>query len=248
MTGKSRNLPKPSPLVLCGNDLPWVESATHLGHELNESGSMDHDALIKRAQFVQKSVEIRSMFHWAAPADVITALKTYCSSFYGSMLWDLSGASAKQVFTAWDVAVKLVWDCPRATRTFLLQQVLSCGLSSAKTDVLCRYSKFFNSLRNSVSMEVRVLCNLVAKDLQSTTAKNVKLIEDLTNHQDICTATQESIREALITSERVTVSPQDEWRTPYLSSLLSQYQEAKSISDDGLMEYLNSLICSLAIG
>ena len=59
-------------------------------------------------------------------------------------------------------------------------------------------------------MEVRVLCNLVAKDLQSTTAKNVKLIEDLTNHQDICTATQESIREALITSERVTVSPQDE--------------------------------------
>ena len=82
---------------------------------------MDHDAVVKRAKFIEQSVEVRNMFEWAAPVDVLVALQTYCSSFYGAMLWDLSGEKAGQVFSAWDTAVKLTWSCPRWTRTFLLQ-------------------------------------------------------------------------------------------------------------------------------
>ena len=81
VVGKRRGLAKPSPLTLCGDSLPWVESAVHLGHELHESGLMDHDAVVKRAQFIDNSVEVRMMFEWAAPAEVRTALKTYCSDF-----------------------------------------------------------------------------------------------------------------------------------------------------------------------
>ena len=94
------------------------------------------------------------------------------------MLWDLGGDKAAQVFSAWNTAVKLTWSCPRWTRTFLLQQVLSCGFTSARTDVLSRYGKFFKGLRTSVSDEVRVLFNFVARDLQSTTAKNIKLLKE----------------------------------------------------------------------
>jgi hypothetical protein len=50
---------------------------------------MDHDVVVKRAQFIDKSVEVRTMFEWAAPAEVLQAMKTYCSDLYGSMLWDL---------------------------------------------------------------------------------------------------------------------------------------------------------------
>ena len=110
---------------------------------------MEHDATVKKAQFIQKSVEVRTMFSWAPPHEILTALKTYCSSFYGSMLWDLGGSAAKQVYTSWDVAVKFSWECPRETRTFLLQQVLRCGQTSAKTDIICRYPKFFRGLRRS---------------------------------------------------------------------------------------------------
>ena len=134
---------KPSPLTLCGHQLPWVQSAIHLGHELHESGLMDHDAVVKRANFIDKSVEVRNMFDWAAPAEVLQALKYYCSAFYGSMLWDLGGDKASQMYSAWDTAVKLAWSCPRWTRTFLLQQVLASGMTSARTDILGRYGKFF---------------------------------------------------------------------------------------------------------
>ena len=162
VVGKRRGLTKPSPLMLCGHQLPWVSSASHLGHELHESGLMEHDVIVKRAQFIDKSVEVRNMFELAAPAEVLVALKTYCSDFYGSMLWDLGSEKASQVFNAWDTAVKLTWSCPRWTRTFLLQQVLACGMSSAKTDILGRYGKFCRGLRTSVCQEVRVMFNLVA--------------------------------------------------------------------------------------
>ena len=80
---------------------------------------MDHDVVVKRAQFIDRSVEVRKMFEWEAPTEVLTALKTYCSDFYGSMLRELGGAKAAQVCSAWDTAVKLAWSCPRST--FLLQ-------------------------------------------------------------------------------------------------------------------------------
>ena len=127
---------KPAPLILGGRELPWVATASHLGHELHESGNMEHDAKVKRAEFIDKSVEIRETFKFASPVEVLQALKIYCSSFYGSMLWDLTGNGASQVFNAWNMAIKLTWDCPRETRNYLVQQVLSCDMTSARTDIM----------------------------------------------------------------------------------------------------------------
>ena len=57
VVGKKHGLRKPSPLMLCGHQLPWVESAVHLGHVLHQSGTMEHDTVVKRAQFIEKSSE-----------------------------------------------------------------------------------------------------------------------------------------------------------------------------------------------
>ena len=145
MVGNRKNLVKPDPLMLAGRELPWVQTATHLGHELHESGKMEHDAKIKRAEFIDKSVEVRETFKFASPVEILRALKIYCSSFYGSMLWDFTGDGACQVFNAWTTAVKLSWDCPRDTRTYLVQQVLACDQTSARADALTRYGKFFKA-------------------------------------------------------------------------------------------------------
>ena len=42
MTGKRlRRIPNPANLCLFGVELPWVGSATHLGHELHQDTNMD---------------------------------------------------------------------------------------------------------------------------------------------------------------------------------------------------------------
>ena len=37
--------------------------------------------VVKRAQFIDKSVEVRNMFKWAAPAEVLVALKHIAQTF-----------------------------------------------------------------------------------------------------------------------------------------------------------------------
>ena len=71
VSGQARNLSKPDPLTLCGRDLPWVTTATHLGHELHESGTMEHDSLVKRAVFIRNSTEVREVFGFANPVEVL---------------------------------------------------------------------------------------------------------------------------------------------------------------------------------
>ena len=41
--GRARARQKPVNLMLDGKQLPWVESAVHLGHILHQSGNMDKD-------------------------------------------------------------------------------------------------------------------------------------------------------------------------------------------------------------
>ena len=50
---------KQSPLKLYGVELPWVKSANHLGNELCKDGTMCTDVKIKRAAFIDRSVQLR---------------------------------------------------------------------------------------------------------------------------------------------------------------------------------------------
>ena len=80
----------PVPFMLDGKLLPWLASATHIGHELHESGSMDLDTKMKKAEFIGKSTEIRETFNFASPVEVLKAVKLFAGDLYGAMLWDLS--------------------------------------------------------------------------------------------------------------------------------------------------------------
>ena len=176
-----RNLEKPAPHTLCGRELPWVNQADHLGNMLTVQGDMEQDAAVKRAQFISSSVQIREVFKFAAPAEVLKSMKIYSNSFYGSCLWDLAGVKAKQVYTAWNHTVRLIWGCLLWTRTYFVQQLFCCGHTSAKLDILLRYVNFFHIFRFSASHEVQVLCRYLARDVQSVTANNLQLVKDISH-------------------------------------------------------------------
>jgi len=83
---------------------------------------------------------------------------------------------ATQYFNTWNTCVKLAWGLPRNTHTYFLDY-LSGGLVSARVDILGRYLGFYRSLLSSPSREVTILARIVAKDIRSTTAKNLRLLE-----------------------------------------------------------------------
>ena len=72
MVGKIRGgqIKYPVPLKLFGSQLPWVQSATHLGHILHENCTMEDDARSKRMKFISESTDVREMFLGSSSAGV----------------------------------------------------------------------------------------------------------------------------------------------------------------------------------
>ena len=83
MVGNKREMAKPAPLQLCGKILQWVESATHLGHTLHASGSMEQDAKVSRARYIDQTVEVRQSFAFASRVEVYTTLPATMVPCYG---------------------------------------------------------------------------------------------------------------------------------------------------------------------
>ena len=214
--GRMANVQYPAPVKLDGKDLPWVTSAEHLGHTLHQLGTMDQDCKIKRAKFINKSVEIREQLAFAYPEQVMKAVQVFCCDAYGSMLWQLNSESAEQYFKSWNTSVKLIYDVPRSTFTYLVEGYFAKGFVSLRNQVISRYSNFFQKLLNSPSREVRLLAHIVSRDPASVTAKNIKYIQELTK-LSVWDFAPWKIKEALPVK---TVPENEMWRLRLLGHLL----------------------------
>ena len=88
----------PDPVKLDGQDLPWVESAAHLGHTLHQITNMEKDCQKARARFIDKTVQLREELSFANADQILKAVQVLCSDAYGSMLWRLGSDTSEQFF------------------------------------------------------------------------------------------------------------------------------------------------------
>ena len=127
---------------------------------------------------------------------------------------------ASQYFRVWSTNIKLAWRVTRATRTCFLDY-LSGNLITVRRDITARYAGFFRNLLSSPSREVQLLANIVKADIRSTTASNLRFLEDssggLTWKDSVI-----KIKESLKTLEASVVPPEDKWRLPYVGKLLEK--------------------------
>ena len=137
----------PTNLQLDGKDLPWVATASHLGHEMHQSCSMDHDVKVKRAIFIGSSVDIREKFGFAKPEQILKAVRIYSLYLYGGMLWDFTSERTSQFCKAWNTCIKLAYDLPRNTKTFIVDNYLAINFDSVMKELFSRYVNFVKSLQ-----------------------------------------------------------------------------------------------------
>ena len=241
MCGKKANVTYPAPLYLKGTPLPWVKTATHLGHELHQDCNMEHDVKVKRAQFINNCVEIRDIFSFAEPGEILRAVRVYAGHHYGSMLWDLDGEMCGQYCRSWSTCVKLTHSVPRSTHTYLVDHVLASGFLPIKTELMARYGNFYNSLCSSKSSEVRFMSSFVVKDIRSTTAKNLATIRRESGFKSL-TVPSTAVRQHVPLTE---VPVNQDWRLGLLVKLLSQRREAEnSLIDTTLISSIIDSLCS----
>ena len=238
---------KPVPLQLCGRALPWVARAEHLGHALSEDGTMKRDACEKRAQFIDSSVKIRESFNFAHPIEQLNAIEKYCTSIYGSNLYNFNKEEFGMICSAWRTSVKLAWGVHRGCRTYLLQQVLAPEVTSLRVNLLLRYRTFFRSLLESPSPEIQVAVRLAARDVRCSVGSNLALIRKESGGLDPWTSSPGQLKAALLKAEIVPVPAEDAWRIPYLRRLLTERTTHFYNGDTQEEERVQSLIDSLVV-
>ena len=209
---------KPVNLRLYGVDLPFVKSANHLGHQLSESCTMDLDIRTRKARFIGDSTDVREMFSFAQPNQIITAVKTYCCSMHNCMTWPLYSDMARQFYNCWNTCVKLAWDVDRGTKTFLVENLLAGGLPSMRASILACYGKFYQSVRHSPALEIRTLACIAAADIRSTTGAN---LHNITKEYSIDPRENIAKCKQTILERRVPVPDMDRWRIPCLTKYLA---------------------------
>ena len=234
----------PPPPLVWKNPIFFLRlpSATHLGHELNVDGKMEFDAKMKKFKFIENTTEVRETFSFAHPVEIIHAMKVYCCDHYGSVLWNLNGKMANQVFRVWDTAVKLAWGILRQAHSYFLDS-LSGWVISARSDVLSRYAGFISKLKCSASSEVTILANIMSRDLRLNTGRNVRLVE-MESGLDLLSTSKFQIRQKLRETKRI-IPETSAWRVPYLSKLLEQKQEHYYAGESS--DQITCLIDSLCI-
>ena len=202
---------------------------------------MQHDIKTKRAAFINISTDIRDTFSFAHPDQILKATNLYCYHLYGAMLWDFSSDMCGQFCRSWNTTVKLAWDVPRGTHTYFVNHLLGASHKSVEEQLYQRYVKFFKKLRTSKSDKIQLLVNIVARDIRSTTGKNLHHISRLTG-LDPWDVNEETIKMSLV---RDPVPEEEMWRFPLLSQYLKQRREMEVNMEN--TDVISDLIESLCV-
>ena len=87
-------------------------------------------------------------------------LRSYCSDFYGSVLWELAHPSVEDVCITWRRGLKWVWELPTRTHSSLVAPL--CGLLPLRFELACRCSTFIVKCLNSSNRLLNVWTVLTA--------------------------------------------------------------------------------------
>ena len=104
-------------------------------------------------------------------------MEKYCTTVYGSNLWDLGSLESCMMVNAWHTGHKLAWDVPRGCRSYLVQEVLAPHVKSLQANLFLCEICFFRALLDSPSHKVTVVTLLAARDLRSNLASRIKPAE-----------------------------------------------------------------------
>ena len=131
------------------------------------------------------------------------------------------------------------------THRYFFDQLLSCGHSSVRTDILARYTRFIKGLQASPSMEVAVMFGVAQRDIRTVTGSNISLIRQETGLDPVSSSPWD-VKKRLL--ENVASAPDtDGWRLGYLAKLLIDRGEASYRVEDSAVLRLTGLIDSLCI-
>ena len=109
-----------------GNHIEFVESWNHLGHTLYVNLDDSSDILKRRSSLVAQANDVLCYFGNLAVVTKLKLFLAYCSSLYGSQLWDIQYDNVEALCLSWRKALRRLWNLPAQTHCDLLYRICNC--------------------------------------------------------------------------------------------------------------------------
>ena len=229
-----------SPIILNSDPLPWVTDVKHLGNIMQCENSMKKDIAMKRGKFIAKVNSILQELHFADPAILVKLLQVYCTSFYGSCLWNIYSAEVDRLYRSWNVSVRNIFQVPYTTHRYLVQPLSDCP--HPKTMLSTRFIKFMQSLVSSTKSSISYLARLVRYDNRTLAGKTVSRLSRECNIDKVSLTASSVSR-----SVRYFPVPEEElWRIDIMKELLNVNRNYLTINDFKNMEtnHMMNFLCT----
>jgi hypothetical protein len=139
--------------VLGGHRIDMVRKWPHLGNII-DSTQKDNECIIhRRHKLIGQINDTLCSFRSLQPSVKLELLNTYCSSIYGSVLWNIDNVEIQRVCSIWRSAVKRILGLPYRAHNYLVSNLCS---KLPIYDELCRRTvSFINMCVNSGKKTVR---------------------------------------------------------------------------------------------
>ena len=161
-----------SPVILGTKPLPTVLQWPHLGVMISTSDeSFESDLDDKRKILIGKISSLQQELGDQDPAVFVKLVQIYFLHLYGSSLWDIYSENSTKLWTAWHKFVKITFDLPFATHTYLLNDIIQCD--HIKLMVIKRFLKFQRRLAMSSNPYIKVLLRHQTNDWRSSYGRNI---------------------------------------------------------------------------
>ena len=107
----------------CGQQLPFLDTDSHLGHLLHYNLSDVHDIDVKWHDMVRKANCLFVSFPRVGPYILTRLFQSYCLSLYGSGLWSLSSPATQNIEVAFNKILRRIWSLPLCSHSRLVHLV-----------------------------------------------------------------------------------------------------------------------------
>ena len=151
-----------------------VQLVKHLGYILTSDLSDDKDILHQTSMYNRKANAVLSDFRHISGNLRVTIVQSYCSSFYGSQVWDLSNNCIDRLSISWRKTIRKALNIPVRTHSVYLPLICECLPLNVQLEL--RVMKFFMNGLNSTNNTFRFLSEHACMNRGSTVGKNLNNI------------------------------------------------------------------------
>ncbi len=154
----SFNVDSELPFYITNVPIVKADNATHLGHVIGKdynSKNISHGV----SKLINNANTMLAKFGHCSSGVKANLFQTYCTSFYGSVLWRLNSPIMSRFHVTWRKIIRRVWRLPNLAHSNLLPILMSD--TNIDSQLMTRYAMFLYKIGISDNMLVRMCYRLL---------------------------------------------------------------------------------------